>query len=36
MCDFFEFSNEDRLRILYKLNEPLTAVSISRELDPTT
>jgi predicted transcriptional regulator len=38
LCDlFFEFSNEDRLNILYKLkNEPLTVTGVSRELDITT
>jgi len=38
LCDvFFEFSNEDRLRILYTLKEtPLTVTSLSRELGLTT
>ena len=38
LCDiFFEFSNEDRLRILYALKEtPLTVTSLSRELGLTT
>ena len=38
LCDlFFEFSNEDRLSILYKLNEePLNVTRVSRELDITT
>jgi predicted transcriptional regulator len=38
LCDlFFEFSNEDRLKILYKLNEaPLTVTNVSKELDITT
>ena len=38
LCDlFFEFSNEDRLRILYKLREsPSTVTSLSRDLNLTT
>jgi len=38
LCDiFFEFSNEDRLRILHTLKEtPLTVTSLSRELGLTT
>lgn len=38
ICDlFFEFSNEDRLRILYRLrDEPSTVTSLSRDLGLTT
>ncbi|HEX9913671.1 MAG TPA: ArsR family transcriptional regulator [Candidatus Bathyarchaeia archaeon] len=38
LCDlFFEFSNEDRLRILYKLMEsPSTVTCLSRDLNLTT
>ncbi|MFH0850734.1 MAG: ArsR family transcriptional regulator [Candidatus Bathyarchaeota archaeon] len=38
LCDlFFEFSNEDRLRILYRLrDEPSTVTSLSRDLGLTT
>ena len=38
LCDlFFEFSNEDRLRILYKLRDsPSTVTRLSRDLNLTT
>ena len=38
LCDlFFEFSNEDRLRMLRRLQQDLmTVTALSRELDLTT
>ncbi|MCW4051154.1 MAG: ArsR family transcriptional regulator [Candidatus Bathyarchaeota archaeon] len=38
LCDlFFDFSNEDRLQILYSLREtPMTVTNLSRELNLTT